>query len=96
MIVKKILNIVLINKVKYEKLYKFIINWEKPTYDAAESPKKTQICKQENNLKEFEYKLIKYVIKQNNIAFNPKKEFDIKSTNSPNKNASSGLIFSID
>ena len=45
MIVKKILNIVLINKVKYEKLYKFIINWEKPTYDAAESPKKTQICK---------------------------------------------------
>tara|TARA_B100000945_G_C20340500_1_gene577103 strand:+ start:1085 stop:1195 length:111 start_codon:yes stop_codon:yes gene_type:complete len=36
------------------------------------------------------------VIKQNNIAFKPRKEFDIKSTNNPSKNASNEPIFSFD
>ena len=93
---KRILNNVLTNKVKYEKLYKLIMICVKPTYAEAETPKKIQTWRYENNLNAFAYVLIKYEAKQKRTALWPKNVFEIKSINSPVQNASIGPILFFD
>ena len=68
----------------------------KPTYAVDENPKNKHICRYENSLNAFAYKLITYVIKQNIIAFKPKYESETKSIDKPNANASSALMLPYD